>query len=163
MEEEKTIYVTSPSQIVNLKHYLFSLIVIAGLVTAFVFFHERVLLYLIALPLIYALVKYLQVKATRFTLTDQRIILCEGFFNKVTNETELYRVRDTSILEPFFFRMFKLGNISVYTTDEADTTLHLKAYHKPHWVKDQIRNYSEVCRRNKRWGNDNVMIQEHQV
>ena len=73
----------------------------------------------------------------------------------------LYRVRDTTIEEPFFYRMFGIGNVIVFTTDEASATVRLNAYAKPHWVKDQIRNYAEVCRNRKRWGNDSVMIHEH--
>ena len=92
------------------------------------------------------------VKTTKLTITDQRLIVSQGVFHKITNETELYRVRDTSIEEPFFYRMFGVGNIVVYSTDEAEGKLLFNAFHKPHWIKDQIRNYAEICRRNRRWG-----------
>jgi uncharacterized membrane protein YdbT with pleckstrin-like domain len=97
------------------------------------------------------------------TLTDQRIIISAGVLNETTNETELYRVRDTSVEEPFFYRMFSLGNIIVYTTDEAIPTHRFQAYARPHWLKDQIRNHAEVCRQKKRWGNDNVLLHDHNV
>jgi hypothetical protein len=38
--------------------------------------------------------------------------------------------------------------------------LHFTAYKKPYWLKDQIRNYSEICRQNKRYGMDSIMIHE---
>jgi uncharacterized membrane protein YdbT with pleckstrin-like domain len=161
MEAEKTICEINPSQLLNLKAFTISILAMAIIITVAIFAKMNLLLVLLVIPLVYALWKYLEIKATQLRITDQRIILREGVLNKTTNETELYRVRDSLIEEPFFLRMFGCGNIVIYTTDEADATLRLTAYKKPHWVKDQVRNYSEACRQNKRWGNDSVMIHEH--
>ena len=161
MEEEKTICEINPSQLLNLKAFIFSLLAIAAIVTAAILANMNIVLFLLVIPFGYALWKWLEIKSTSLKITDQRIILREGVLNKKTNETELYRVRDSSIEEPFFFRMFGCGHIVLYTTDEADATLRLTGYKKPHWVKDQVRNYSEICRQRKRWGNDNVLIHEH--
>jgi uncharacterized membrane protein YdbT with pleckstrin-like domain len=158
--EEKNIFEVSPSQILNLRAFLFSILAIAVVVAAAILTKTDLVYTLLVLPVIYALWKYFALKSVKLKLTDQRIILCEGLLNKTTNETELYRVRDSSIEEPLFYRMFGCGNITIFTTDEADATLHFKAYKKPHWLKDQIRNYSEVCRQNKRYGIDSIMIHE---
>lgn len=163
METEKTIHQTSPSQIVNLKYFVLSGLIAAGIIVLTGLLNNPVLLALLAAPLGYAWWKWLLVKSTKLTITDQRLIVSQGVFSKITNETELYRVRDTSIEEPFFYRLFGVGNIVVYSTDEAESKLEFKAFHRPHWIKDQIRNYAEVCRRNRRWGNDNVLIHEHQI
>jgi uncharacterized membrane protein YdbT with pleckstrin-like domain len=163
MEEEKIICEASPSQLLNLKAFTYSLIAAAVIITATILAKMNLLLLLLLLPVVYALWKWLEIRSMKLKITDQRIILREGVLNKKTNETELYRVRDSSIEEPFFYRMFGCGNIILYTTDEADATLRLTAYKKPHWVKDQVRNYSEICRQKKRWGNDNVMIHEHDI
>jgi len=157
--EEKIICEVSPSQILNLKAYIFSFLAIAAIVAAAILTKENLVYTLLVIPFVYAVWKYFSLKATTIKITDQRIIVTEGLLNKTTNETELYRVRDSSIEEPFFYRMFGCGNIIIYTTDEADATLHFKAYKKPHWLKDQIRNYSEVCRQNRR-GIDSIMIHE---
>ena len=146
METEKTIHQTCPSQIRNLQAFAKNLILIA-----------------LILPVIYAFWKWLEIKTTKLTITDERIIVSEGILNKTTHETELYRVRDTTIEEPFFYRIFGLGNIIVFTTDEANATHRFRGYKKPHWVKDQIRNYSEICRQKKRWGTDNILLHDHTV
>ncbi len=163
MEPEKTIHQTSPSQIVNLKYFVVAGILAAGVVVLAIVLSNPVLLVLLLVPFVYGWWKWLLVKSHRFTLTDQRIIVTKGVFSKNTNETELYRVRDTSIEEPFFYRMFGVGNILVFSTDDAEGKLSFEAFPKPHWIKDQIRNYAEVCRRNRRWGNDNVILHDHQV
>lgn len=159
--EEKIICEVSPSQILNLKAFVFSIVAIAVIIAVALLTEISLLFALAVFPLGYALWKYFEIRSIKLRITDQRIILREGVLNKTTNETELYRVRDSSIQEPFFYRMFGCGNIIIYTTDEADATLCLRAYKKPHWVKDQVRNYSEICRQNKRWGNDSVFIHEH--
>ena len=162
METEKTIHQTTPSQIVNLKYYLICAILVMGIVALYFLQENPVILVLLLVPAVYAWWKWLLVRSSRFTLTDQRIIVSNGVFNKVTNETELYRVRDTSIEEPFFYRLFGVGNIVVFSTDDAEGKLHFNAFDRPHWIKDQIRNYAEICRRNRRWGNDNVILHDHQ-
>ena len=161
--EEKVICEVSPSQILNLKSFIYSLLAIGVIVTAAILADQNLILIALVLPIGYALWKYLQIASIKLKVTEERIILREGVLNKTTNETELYRVRDSAIQEPFFYRIFGCGNIDIYTTDEADATLHLKAYKKPHWVKDQVRNYSEICRQKKRWGTDNILLHDHQL
>ena len=161
MEDEKPIYQTCPSQIRNLGAYLLAVVMAAVVITAALLADNNIILLGLIIPVIYAFWKWMAIKTTRLNLTDQRIIVSEGILNKTTNETELYRVRDTTIEEPFFFRIFGLGNVIVFTTDEASPTHKFIAYKKPHWIKDQIRNYSEVCRKRNRWGNDNVLLHDH--
>lgn len=160
MEEEKIICEVSPSQILNLKAFVFSILAIAAIIAAAIYIKENLVYALLIIPILYAVWKYFSLKSIKLTVTDQRLILCEGLLNKTTNETELYRVRDSSIEEPLFFRMFGCGNVNIFTTDEADSKLHFKGYPKPHWLKDQIRNYSEACRQKKRYGMDSIMIHE---
>lgn len=161
MEPEKIVHQTCPSQIRNLKHFLISGLVIAAIITVAIYTEENLVYIAVILPVLYAFWKWMQIKATRLTITDQRLIVSEGILNKSTNETELYRVRDTSLEEPFFYRIFGLGNIIVYTTDEANATHRFICYKRPHWLKDQIRNYSEICRQKKRWGTDNILLHDH--
>jgi uncharacterized membrane protein YdbT with pleckstrin-like domain len=145
----------------NLAAFAISIVVFAAIITTSLLTQNNWVLLLLILPVGYMFWKWLVVRSTKLTLTDQRIIVTHGVLNKHTNETELYRVRDTSVREPFFYRMFGLGNIIVYTTDEAIPTHTFIAYRNPHWVKDQIRNYCEICRQKKRWGNDNVLLHDH--
>ena len=160
MEPEITVHECHPSQIVNLKNFVFAFLAVAAIIALTIITGKIILLLLLLLPLFYAFWKWLEVKSTKLTLTYQRLIIRSGVFTKITNETELYRVRDTSIEEPFFYRLFGVGNVIIYSTDEAEGKLHFNAYNKPHWIKDQIRNNAEVCRQRKRWGTDNVLIHD---
>jgi len=160
MEPEITVHQCTPSQIVNLKNFVYAFLGAVAIVVLSIVTDTPILYTLLILPVVFALWKWLEIKFTRFTLTDQRLIVSTGVFTKKTNETELYRVRDTSIEEPFFFRMFGVGNVIIYSTDEMEGKLHFNAYNKPHWIKDQIRNNAEICRQKKRWGSDNILIHD---
>ena len=160
METEKTIYQGCPSQIRNIQPFTYSILGIAAIIVVAILSNNNLILIALVIPVIYAFWKWLEIKTTSLTITDERIIVSEGILNKTTNETELYRVRDTTIEEPFFYRIFGLGTIIVFTTDEASATHKFKGYKKPHWVKDQIRNYSEICRQKKRWGTDNILLHD---
>ena len=160
MDPEVTVHQCTPSQIVNLKSFVFAGLLAAGIIVLAIVTDTPVLYALLLLPIGFAFWKWLEVNSTKFTLTDQRLIVSNGIFTKRTNETELYRVRDTSIEEPFFYRMFGVGNVIIFSTDEAEGKLHFNAYNKPHWIKDQIRNNAEICRQKKRWGSDNVLIHD---
>src|SRR5215208_2830442 len=109
MEEEKTICEVSPSQLLNFKAFSFSFLAIAVIVAAAILADMYLLLLLLVIPVAYIFWKWLEIKSIKLKITDQRIILREGVFNKRTNETELYRVRDSSIEELFFYRMFGCG------------------------------------------------------
>ncbi|HVK97448.1 MAG TPA: PH domain-containing protein [Flavisolibacter sp.] len=161
METENTVCELSPSQLINFKSFFFAALGIAAVIAAWVFTNENLVLLLAIIPASYAFWKWLQVKSMKLKITDQRLIITHGVFNKTTNETELYRVRDSSIEEPFLYRICGLGNVLVFTTDEANGVLQFKAFKKPHWIKDQVRNHSELCRQKKRWGNDTVLIHDH--
>ncbi|HTM93268.1 MAG TPA: PH domain-containing protein, partial [Flavisolibacter sp.] len=99
--EEKIICEVSPSQILNLKSFIYSFLAIGIIVTTAIFSGENLVFLALVLPIGYALWKYLQIASTKLKITDERLILREGVLNKTTNETELYRVRDSSIQEPF--------------------------------------------------------------
>ncbi len=163
METEKIIHQTCPSQVRNLLPFIICILLAGGIVTAALLAGNNLILIALVIPVIYGFWKWLEIKTTKLTITDERIIVSEGILNKTTNETELYRVRDTTIKEPFFYRLFGLGTIVVFTTDEASATHNFIGYKKPHWVKDQIRNYSEICRQKKRWGTDNILLHDHNI
>jgi uncharacterized membrane protein YdbT with pleckstrin-like domain len=161
IEPEKIVHQTCPSQIRNLRAFIISLLLAAGIVAAAILAENNLIYIGLVIPAFYAFWKWMEIKSTKLTITDQRLIVAQGILNKSTNETELYRVRDTSLTEPFFYRLFGLGTIIVYTTDEANPTHKFVGYKRPHWVKDQIRNYSEICRQKKRWGTDNILLHDH--
>ncbi|OGS72029.1 MAG: hypothetical protein A3F91_03680 [Flavobacteria bacterium RIFCSPLOWO2_12_FULL_35_11] len=134
MDQEKEIYKGSPSQVINLGIFLACILII---------------------PIPIAIWRWIQVKYTILTITNQRVIMSAGVFSRRTEEIELYRIRDVSVEEPFIFRMFGVGNIIIHSTDKTSPSAVFMAFKNPNWIKDQVRENAEYYRQNRRWGTIN--------
>ena len=98
---------------------------------------------LAAIPLFYILVKFLTVKNHRYKVTTERIFYTTGILSKKTEAMELYRVRDVDMYEPFWQRLFKLGNIALTTSDKTSMNFLLKAVPNPAELMNNIRKNVE--------------------
>jgi uncharacterized membrane protein YdbT with pleckstrin-like domain len=132
MAEERTVWFGTPSQVVNLGSF-----VLLGL------------FFWLVIPLFVILWKWLVVKNTKYELTTERLRLRHGVFNKNTDELELYRVRDYKLQQPFFLRIFSLGDIVLQTSDKSHPHVVIKAIPNGEELREQLRTYVEKCRTRK--------------
>lgn len=86
-----------------------------------------------------AIWKHIVLKTTRITLTSQRLKIRSGFFNRVTEEIELYRVKDWTTSEPLFQRVLGFGSVTVVTSDRTTPEITYR------WIKD-TRGFTEKLR-----------------
>jgi uncharacterized membrane protein YdbT with pleckstrin-like domain len=132
MTEEKTVWFGTPSQIVNLGSFI-----VLGL------------LFWLVIPLFVILWKWLVVKNIKYELTTERLRTRHGVLNKNTDELELYRVRDYTLQQPFFLRIFSLGNIVLRTSDKSHPHVVIRAIPNGEDLRDKLRTYVEACRTRK--------------
>lgn len=152
MSEEETVYSQSPSQILNIINYFTSLLACAVVVFMYVTLKEKLtwhILLLCLIPLSLSIWKYLKVKCQKFELTNERLKIISGVLNRTTEEIELYRIKDTSFQEPFYYRIFGLGNIKLYTSDRSLPELTITALPKGKEFREKLRNMVEVIRAKK--------------
>jgi len=129
---EKTIWEGTPSQVLNLKIYILC-----------------VLLCWLVVPIFIAITKWLKLKCNKFEITTERIRITEGVFSKKTEELELYRVKDARVIEPFWLRLFSLGNIVLTTSDRSHPTLVIPAVPDVRGLREQLRTHIERMRLQK--------------
>lgn len=98
---------------------------------------------------VYAAVVVVTIKATRYEVTSQRIRVRKGIVTKRTDELELYRANDTSLIEPLSLRLFGLGTIEVRTVDTTTPTVYLQAVHGARHLREELRLAVEDCRDRK--------------
>src|SRR3712207_2899729 len=108
--DEALVWSDSPSQVVNLPT-----------------FAVCALLCWLVVPIFIALWKWLVVRNIEYELTSERLRLRQGVLNKRLDELELYRVRDYRLEQPFWLRIFSLGNVIVRTTDTMNPLVVLRA------------------------------------
>ena len=137
MRAENILWSGTPSQVTNLGTF-----VIWGILTC--------TLVLAPVSLILIIWKYLEVKNQVYELTNQRLKMHSGVLSKKIEEIELYRVRDTQFEQPFFLRLFGLGNVILFTTDSTSPDIILPAIPNAQGVREQIRNAVEETRDSKR-------------
>ena len=133
MGQEEHVWTGSPSQVINLGYYIFF-----GIFFWLVF------------PLIIILWKWLIVKNTVYELTTQRLRTRYGVLNKKMDELELYRVKDYKLEQPFFLRLFSLGNIIIETSDKSHPIVLIHAIPDAEGIREKIRTHVEERRDKKR-------------
>ena len=80
---------------------------------------------------------------THYALTEDRLLLSIGFLNIKDDEVLLYRIRDINTSRSMFQRIFKLGTITVYSSDKSTPALELKNIKNPLDVKEIIHKQVE--------------------
>lgn len=101
-------------------------------------------------PLLILLWIWLDTKLTRYKLTSERLVSTTGVLNRMTNQIELYRVRDYQVEEPFWMRFFSLANIYVISTDRTTKNLEVKAIVGGPELVALVREQVEALRHSKR-------------
>lgn len=100
----------------------------------------------LVVPIFIAVWRWIVTRCIRYELTSQRILLTTGVFSKKTDALELYRVQDIQILQPFFLRLFGLGNVVLVTSDKTNPTFTFQAVAEPRPLADAVRKSVEACR-----------------
>jgi uncharacterized membrane protein YdbT with pleckstrin-like domain len=142
----------TPSQWTNFVTYVFCLILAAGVVAAYFFMPQPpqplVLLGLLV-PGLWALGRWIATRCQRYEVTSERVKITTGLLSRHTNELELYRVRDYTIVEPFWLRLVGCGNVLLMTADSSNPTFILRAVPHAAALKDQIRTHTERMRQRR--------------
>jgi uncharacterized membrane protein YdbT with pleckstrin-like domain len=83
--------------------------------------------------------KYLVVKNRRYELTSQRFRCHSGVLSKTTDDIELYRVKDTKFEQPFFLRLFGLGNVKLMSSDLSTPVVTIEAVPNARELRETIK------------------------
>ena len=87
---------------------------------------------------------------TRYSLSDDRLFVSEGFLNIKDDEVLLYRVRDIDTQRSLWQRLFGVGTVTVMSSDKTMPTLVLKNIKDPLFVKELIHKQVEEMKIQRR-------------
>ncbi len=105
---------------------------------------------ILVIPIPWAFWRWLVTRNTVYTLTSERLSTRRGVFTRVTEDLELYRVRDTRLEQNVFERLFGLGELVLFTTDTTTPEVHMKYIKGAESLRLRIRNLVEARRDAKR-------------
>lgn len=146
--DEAVVWKGRPSQILNLWHFVLALVLDVACVVGAFFFWPLVFLGLF--PVLWAAWKYAVVHCRVYELTTERIRLYEGVLNQKIDEIELYRVKDSRIIKPFWQRVFGLSTLQMETSDRSHPNPSFLAIHDGEEVRETLRKHVEIMRDRKR-------------
>lgn len=148
MDEETAMWRKTSSQWINAWHFLAVTVLVAGLLFAAFWF---IPLYAVApLPLLWGLWRYLVVRTRVYEMTTERLRITSGVFNQKVDEIELYRVKDTILLRPWWMRLIGLSTVVLETSDRTLPRLEIPALPKGAEFREILRVQVEKQRDRKR-------------
>ena len=157
MSEERVVFRGHPSLVTAFGSVTFSIILLGAIIFGLVYFWDSLppapvrygAVALVLVPLVMLISKIAAVKLLLYEITSERIKVTHGLFVRRTDELELYRVKDTSLIEPFFYRLFSAANIFVATNDASTPRLELRGIKHAKEIREELRNSVEACRMKK--------------
>jgi uncharacterized membrane protein YdbT with pleckstrin-like domain len=158
--EEKTIWQSRPSQFVNFGVFLFWGLLFLLILTLVIYFWDSLHNLWSVLPfvgllasmicLFYIALRWIITSSLKYTLTSERLLIESGVLSKRTQSLELYRVKDYTLVEPFLYRLVKLGSVSIVTSDPTTPKVEMRAITQPRPLLDTLRRQVETRRDAKR-------------
>ncbi|MGL4401569.1 MAG: PH domain-containing protein [Luteolibacter sp.] len=148
MADENSLWKGTSSQWLNLGPFTAALIAAAGIAVGGVFFPPALIA--LVLPAAYLFWRYLVVRTQVFELTSERLRVTHGVINQKIDEIELYRVKDSMLVRPWWMRLTGLATIVLETSDRTMTTLEIPAIHGGTEVREILRKQVELQRDRKR-------------
>lgn len=165
MIEQTTYFKCRPSQLLNLGNFLLTLLFIAIVILMDMMLKEyhlsfllpeklavhvsRLPVYLSILVMLNLVWQILRVYCIRYEIDPEELKQYSGILTRKHEFIELYRVKDFLIERPLIYRMFGLGNLTIYTSDKTTPVLHLYAIPAPEEKYTILRGLVELNRREK--------------
>ena len=87
---------------------------------------------------------------TKYSMSEDRLFIKKGFLNLSTDELLLYRVRDISLKRSLGQRIFGVGSVVVYSSDQTTPSLELKNIKNSEEVKELLHQQVEEMKLQRR-------------
>ena len=166
MIEQTNYFKCRPSQLLNLQTFLLSILAIPIAILLKVTLEEQQLssvlpenltihvdrlpIYLSVYVLINLFWQILKVWCINYEIDPEQLRYSSGVILRKHEFVENYRIKDYAIEQPLIYRIFGLGNLTIYTSDKTTPILHLYAIPKPEEKYQILRGLVELSRKEKR-------------
>lgn len=144
MTQEQSLWKISPSQWLNIGHYLGATATTAAIIAGGIYFPLAFIALII--PIAWATYAYLKIKTLRFELTNERLRITSGILNQRIDEIELYRVKDSLLVRSWWMRLLGLASIHLTTSDRSQPSLTIPAVPNGLDLRETLRQEVETLR-----------------
>lgn len=81
-------------------------------------------------------------RATRYTVTNQRLLVESGVFSKNVDEIDMRLIDDSYFKQGFIDRILSIGDVTVMSSDKNTPVFTLRGVHDPREVRELIRTHA---------------------
>jgi uncharacterized membrane protein YdbT with pleckstrin-like domain len=145
-ETETAIWSGCPSQWLNAGTFILAFLVTAAIVTGAILWAEPRIAIAAIVPVSIAFWRWLVVRSTKIDVSTERITTTTGVFSRRRGDMELYRIKDTTLEEPFLLRLVRRANIRLDSSDRTTPSLTIPAISNAEALRQQIRTHVERLR-----------------
>ena len=92
----------------------------------------------------------LPITFTKYGMSEDRLFVRKGFLNLTSDEILLYRVRDISLRRSLGQRIFGVGRVLVYSSDQTTPALELRNIRNSEGVKEILHQQVEKMKIQRR-------------
>ena len=149
-EEERTIFKIGPTLLFVKIGYLLAALGAVALVVLLAWQPWVIVPVYVSIPLALALLlwpayKHLMRNSVRYTLTDSKIEIDEGFISRTTRNIPLRNIQDVSVTTTIPQRLLRFGNVVVDNASDAAGATVLRN------IPDPRRHADQILRELRRW------------
>ena len=98
---------------------------------------------------------------TKYSVTDEKLLIRSGFFSTREEEIRLYRIMDVTLRRSLGERIFRLGTIHVMSSDKSTPEFDIKHIKRSEDVKELLSSLIEESRRRNRVAAREYMVGDH--
>jgi uncharacterized membrane protein YdbT with pleckstrin-like domain len=151
---EQTLWQGSPSATLLAGHIL-GIIVVLFAVPALAYFFARTMedgdgaglttfgwwaaAILVTIQLLVLIAAWVQLRGTKYSITNQRVLVEQGVFSKTVDEIDLRYLDDSAFTQTFLDRMLGIGNVTLVSSDKTSPRYVLRSIKDPRGVREIIR------------------------
>lgn len=108
-----------------------------------------VFIWLALLALTMTVYRFCYIRGISYVITPEIIRITRGIFFKRTDQVELFRVKDYTIMQPFLLQVFRLMDLELRSTDPVNPVIWLRGIPLSNLV-DTIREHVQEGRQHNR-------------
>ncbi len=107
---------------------------------------------LVGVGLVIVLIKWIENIGTTYEITEDRLVLRKGIFEKSIDEVELYRVKDVRLDFTLINQWAGIGTITIASSDETtrDAPLVIRDVDNANARREELRRLVEAARQKRR-------------
>jgi uncharacterized membrane protein YdbT with pleckstrin-like domain len=96
-------------------------------------------------PVFVAVWLYIKTASTKFEVTNERILVSRGVFNRLTDEIATYKIVDSQMEEPLLYRLVGLSTIKFFVVgDRTNLSITLDGIKNGRAISDEVRKHSHL-------------------